>query len=163
MKYTCRICGEPKERDEFYHGLSKARAKPRFIRCTECKSCTNELSKRYKHTHPEVLILTYCRQRDKKRGLVCDLTKEIVKDLISKPCAYCGVAGDKMTLDRIDNHGGYTVDNVNQACLLCNTIKRDLPYPAWLLLVPGMREARTRGLLDAWMSEQSDRRGNKFI
>lgn len=95
-------------------------------------------------------ILREARRSDRLRGRVCDLTKDQIESLISRGCSYCGETGLRMTLDRIDNSGGHTLDNVVPACIRCNYARRDMPYEAWLCLVEGMRQARELGLFKAW-------------
>lgn len=69
--------------------------------------------------------LATIKHRDKKKGReVCDLTKEEFKELISKPCTYCGDSG-KIGLDRIDNSTGHIKSNVVPCCYECNTAKSD--------------------------------------
>lgn len=79
------------------------------------------------------------KRRAQKRNYVWDLTKEQVKEIILKPCFYCGVKysnnfGDKHGfnggikyngLDRIDNSKGYTLENVVPCCKACNISKND--------------------------------------
>ena len=77
----------------------------------------------------------------KKRGLKWDLSDEKVKELISKPCYYCGTLPSSHSLnftrkfngdfpsnglDRIDNTKGYSEDNVVPCCKLCNQAKYTL-------------------------------------
>lgn len=40
--------------------------------------------------------------------------------------------------------------NVIAACLRCNYIRRDMPYSAWCLLIPGLKAARKAGLFAGW-------------
>jgi hypothetical protein len=161
-KYTCLVCEQPKFANEYYQGLSKVRKNPRYIRQTLCKKCMNDRAKLYHKNNPHIRILTQLREREKKRGLKSNMTSQIVKELISQPCFYCGRTGSSISLDRVDNSRGYDTDNVNPCCLLCNVIKRDLPYKAWMLLAPGMREARRLGYLDTWVDSTSNRNGIKF-
>jgi 5-methylcytosine-specific restriction endonuclease McrA len=78
------------------------------------------------------------------RGLEWELTREQVLALHQQSCHYCGAdpsnkmvtpAGDIYTyqgIDRIDNDGGYTLDNVVPCCKQCNRAKRDLGYNEFL-------------------------------
>jgi hypothetical protein len=58
-----------------------------------------------------------------------------------------------MTVDRIDNNKGHLLTNVVPACLRCNLARGDMPYEAWLCLVPGLKEAREKGLFGAWIGK----------
>lgn len=69
--------------------------------------------------------LATIRHRDKKKGReICDLNKEEFKNIISKPCTYCGDIR-KIGLDRIDNSKGHIKTNVVPCCYECNTAKSD--------------------------------------
>lgn len=95
-------------------------------------------------------ILTDCRGSDKKRGSVCDLTVEIIQQLIADGCTYCGETQTRIGLDRIDNARGHSVDNVVAACGRCNYLRRDMPYKAWMMLVPAIRKVRESGAFENW-------------
>jgi len=85
-------------------------------------------------------LLRNMKQGAKYRNLKWTLTDEEVRDLIQKPCYYCGklpenhlnnkdiqnhCRGDFPSngLDRIDNSKGYTIDNVVSCCYKCNAMK----------------------------------------
>ena len=89
-------------------------------------------------------ILREARRSDKLRGTVCDLTKEQIERLIADSCFYCGETKLRMTLDRLDNSKGHTLDNVVAACIRCNYARRDMPIVAWLCLVDGIKRAREK-------------------
>ncbi len=160
--YVCKVCQKEKPASEYYYGESHARKKPRMLRHTKCKSCSTEYFREYQRKNPHVKILIRCKRDDKMRGHETNLTKEIVKELISKPCTYCEVTEVPIVLDRIDNSKGHVVGNVNPSCQVCNIIKRDMPFAAWQLLVPGMKEARRLGHFDCWVPANAQRTGNKF-
>lgn len=52
-----------------------------------------------------------------------DLTKEwIVDNILSKPCAHCGIEGWKVIgCNRLDNSKPHTMDNVEPCCRRCNS------------------------------------------
>jgi hypothetical protein len=60
-----------------------------------------------------------------------------------------------MTLDRIDNTIGHVKTNVKPACIRCNLLRRNMPYAAWLMLVPAVKKARKFGLFDGWLFQIS--------
>ena len=96
-------------------------------------------------------ICVQSRSSDRKRGMVNDMTRPFIKDLIKDGCLYCGDTTIRMTLDRIDNSNGHIKTNVVPACLRCNLLRRDMPYAAWLILVPKVRQAREQGAFGAWI------------
>jgi hypothetical protein len=55
-----------------------------------------------------------------------------------------------MTLDRIDNSIGHLMSNVNPCCYRCNYIRANMPYAAWLSIVPAIRATFELGLFAAW-------------
>lgn len=98
-------------------------------------------------------VLRNCTYTDRKQGRDCNLTKEFVDEQLCKACTYCGETDLLMTLDRIDNSRGHTTDNVLPACIRCNMFRRDMPFEAWMCLVPGLRLARTQELFGSWMND----------
>jgi hypothetical protein len=100
----------------------------------------------------EKWIYRDARATDRKRGLLAkfDLTIEFIRALIAGGCEYCGEIALRMTLDRIENDLGHTKDNVKPACIRCNYIRRNIPYEAWLLLVPGVRNAVEQKKFGDW-------------
>jgi len=90
------------------------------------------------------------RRSDRKRDLENDLTKAFIREQIEKGCSYCGEESIRMTLDRIDNSIGHLQSNCVPACIRCNCTRRHMPYEAWLIVAPAMREARLAGLFGDW-------------
>jgi hypothetical protein len=76
-----------------------------------------------------------------------------VKTLVSQPCCYCESA-EKMSIDRKDSSIGHIVENCVPCCLRCNFIKRDIPYEAWLVIVPAIKEAVKLGLFGNWTRQK---------
>lgn len=95
-------------------------------------------------------ILYDCRASDKKHGRECDLDKEYIEGLIGCGCLYCGETKLRITLDRIDNSKGHLRSNVVPACIRCNYARGSMPHEAWLCLMPGLTEAREKGLFGDW-------------
>lgn len=91
------------------------------------------------------------KSSDKKHGREFNLTIERIRELIENTCQYCGENKLQMTLDRIDNSIGHIESNVVPACIRCNLIRRHIPYEAWLCMLPGIREAREKGLFEGWV------------
>lgn len=104
------------------------------------------------------IILRDSRESDRKAGRQHNLALEFIESLIASGCSYCGELTLKMTLDRKDNSTGHTHDNVVASCVRCNYIRRDMPYEAWLLIVPSIKRARELGLFGSWTCEVAKRK-----
>lgn len=88
--------------------------KERKIKCTHEKS----------HEVRTLRMLGAYKLTDKKKGLVCNITIEDMRDIISTGCVYCGDT-NRVGLDRIDNSKGHTIDNVVPACYECNVARNN--------------------------------------
>ncbi len=60
--------------------------------------------------------------RANKKGLPFELTIDEFNHVLSLDCVYCG-SSSRMTIDRIDSKCGYTIDNSQPCCFLCNIMK----------------------------------------
>jgi hypothetical protein len=125
----------------------------------------SELAREYYAKHREALghrrrelrrsnvaraILADTRRADNRRGRANDLDLAFIDENIKLPCSYCGDAEIRRSLDRIDNSLGHLRENVVVACERCNYLRRDMPYPAWLVVAKAMRQARLKGLFGGW-------------
>ena len=81
-----------------------------------------------------------------------DLTIDFIITELNKGCSYCKASPSelRMTLDRIDNNIGHTMNNVKPACIRCNYMRRDMPFIAWLAIVPVLESVRLAGLFHNW-------------
>ncbi len=97
-------------------------------------------------------------QSDKKKNRSNDLDKDFVRGMIELDCTYCGATKEQVRigLDRIDNFIGHFKSNVVPCCARCNMTRGSMPYEAWLLVAPGMKEAFKQNLFGDWFP------GNKF-
>lgn len=90
------------------------------------------------------LFLSYQRNA-KSDGRNWSLSEETFRDLTSRPCYYCGIPPFQYTerkdtngyylyngLDRVDNGGGYSKDNVVSCCFVCNRAKHSLTQAEFL-------------------------------
>lgn len=165
-KHRCNDCGKTEPEVHFHKRRVNGRQYKRHI----CHICNREYRKRFKkgkanrelinsynrkyRQDPNRLPMTVlkdCRQSDKKRGYNNDLNKEFITLAFLNGCVYCGEKELRMTLDRIDNTKGHTKDNVNPACIRCNYLRRDMPYDAWIYLVPTLKEMSSKGLFGSWI------------
>lgn len=172
-KIVCKKCGTELNEAQGNFGTRIVNGK-RYFRHV-CKSCwtgyatehrSNKASKRRnKKRFDQVAVqreagaarhvLRDCRGWDKKHGFTPDpeLTKKFVEDLLQQGCQYCEATHEqiRIALDRIDNRLGHGAKNVNPACVRCNLTRGNMPYAAWLEVVPGMRQAREKGLFGMWV------------
>lgn len=66
------------------------------------------------------------RNRATARGYEFGITLEEFTTLRDRPCALCGFEGPN-SIDRVDSEKGYTLDNVQPLCRVCQTIKSAFP------------------------------------
>jgi len=140
--------------------FSKGSTGTRRHRCDKCskrggyrlsKEESKERASERLRTHRHSSICRDSRKSDKRHGRAGnDLDLEFVRDLIQKDCHYCGTRLGKMTLDRVDNDKAHTKDNVVPCCVRCNSIRNDMPYAAWMELVPTIRELTEKGVFGDW-------------
>lgn len=117
-------------------------------------------------TDPSLLaaiLLKDTKKTAKKRGLPHDLSSQQILALVTQPCSYCEDSSLRMSLDRIDNDKGYTVGNLVGACVRCNYMRRDIPYEAWKLFIPILRDVVSKGLLDGWMSGPHNNQRRRLV
>lgn len=82
------------------------------------KECSEKEMKR-----KAVKMVNQYKCRDKKLGMICDITFNwFIDNIVTKSCIYCG-STDRIGCDRADNSKGHTIDNVQPCCFECNTIR----------------------------------------
>ena len=140
-KHLCTKCeGEYKEK---YRSLD--------VRARENKrSAERQKSNRLLPRSRGRFILYDSRKSDKNNGRENDLDYNFIVTEIEKGCKYCGQSEGVMTLDRVDNSVGHLKSNVEPACMRCNYIRKDMPYEAWKIIVPSIKEARESGAFGNW-------------
>jgi hypothetical protein len=150
---TCRLCGLPKDEEDFYENRAKRPDGSVYVtRRTECRDCTDKRTRKYHRENRHIVVYGNCRKASRHRGLECDLTKEAVKELILRPCEYCGEDDPAaIGLDRAENSVGYVLSNVVPCCIRCNALKRDMPLQAWLQIAPTVKSVRLLGLFGEWV------------
>ncbi len=142
-RHTCRNCESDERMSRDNHNPDAARARARRYQM-------NKSEMRRMGLHVERWIVEDSRRTDRKLGRLNDLTTAWVAEQIASGCSYCGETQLHMTMDRIDNTLGHIQSNVVPACERCNYIRRDMPYAAWLKLVPTLVEIREAGLFGVW-------------
>jgi hypothetical protein len=146
-KAHCKTCENLKRRRRLYMPHDD----PRYIQGIKFRNNRYKID-RHHGTDIARFILADSRKSDRIKNRNNDLDIPFIDSLICSPCTYCLGNEIRMTLDRVDNEKGHTRDNVQTACIRCNYLRRDMPYEAWLHLVPSIREAFSLGLFGTWHS-----------
>lgn len=103
----------------------------------KCCGCKNRVSLE-KRAITHLMSVVRCKARYKNREFT--LTKDDVRNFVTKNCFYCGIAPLQKTsykdkpgmvflhngIDRVDTKKGYVIDNCVPACTDCNRMKCDL-------------------------------------
>jgi len=132
VSWVCRCeCGEEKT----VRGVSLRRGGSKSCGCLQ----KEQVSARRLLPDDESAINSFIsnlKYSAKSRGLVFNLSRELILSLSSSSCYYCGrkpsqihkVNKGKSTytyngIDRMDNNVGYEIDNVVSCCFTCNKAK----------------------------------------
>lgn len=158
MQY-CKRCRSQKNESDFGYRNNEQL----YRQCQKCRIKTNLKDSHYRpvvrakdryqrlnNIRVEHYIYQESRKSDKKRGMENNLTKEYILSSIAEGCCYCGETELRMTMDRIDNTIGHLMANCVPACIRCNYARGNMPYKAWLILCPGIRQARECGAFGSW-------------
>lgn len=173
-------CGLDLPIEDFY--LRSNRAQGKKYRRTNCGKCFMQAlrehpdrkkrherglertrERRSSGLHRARFLLHDCRSSDRKYGRTFNLDFEFVTKMLEFSCSYCGDNELLRTLDRIDNYSGHTKENVVTSCIRCNYLRRDMPYAAWLCLVPAVRDAYQKGLFGTWEPSTRKKRSRVLV
>ena len=73
--------------------------------------------------------------RARVRGRAWEFTDQEAVAMFLAPCTYCGKTGTEASpggIDRIDSKGGYTKQNSQPCCGICNKMKLDMTHGEFL-------------------------------
>lgn len=142
-KKTCPKCGEVKTADDF--ACDKKRLDGLAVHCRKCnaaylaehyinnKERYAKNSVEYWAIHPERYLLKACKQRARKKSILCTITEEDVR--IPKYCPICNrllapgkgsILPSSPSVDMQDPQLGYTPENTWVICWSCNRSKQDM-------------------------------------
>jgi hypothetical protein len=94
-----------------------------------------EYRKEYHKENKEKYLVSNYANKDKKKGLSCNLTENwLKKNITSKPCFYCGDT-ENIGCDRIDNSKGHIKINVVPCCPQCNMARGNFFTTEEMLLI----------------------------
>jgi len=123
----CASCGKVKPISEFYYKrITRKSGKMHIANSYYCKTCNlkriNKWNQGYRTT-PDFRY-DYYKRAAKKRDLDFQISLEEFKNLIFKPCHYCGKEPSPTNgIDRYINTTGYLIDNCVPCCIQCNRAK----------------------------------------
>lgn len=137
---TCLICEKSFEKST--GSITDSINSNRFTCCgctyykkPDIESAYKEMFRRYKKGH------SYRKKKQNKEEYNFELTYEDFREIISKPCTYCGLESDVYNvrewklycngIDRIDSDKGYTKDNITTCCKVCNRAKNKMSLEEW--------------------------------
>lgn len=105
------------------------------IECNTCNKC-REKGKKHDKTQKkrdahnklqsENKRLDSIKRSAEKREISWELDDEVAKEMITKPCVYCGhldITVRVNGIDRMDSFGYYSIDNCVPCCKGCNFMK----------------------------------------
>lgn len=156
IERQCCVCGKEKPRSEFYRrgaGLvgeckvcrrtrgrnSYQRHKAKKLQyATKYRGAHQKAIKLYKQQYAQRMKVNpeYRYEKLKRdapvRGRKVTLTKAQFLTLWNQPCFYCGDKTLGMGIDRVDNKGHYTINNVVSCCPPCNYFKGGMSQTEFL-------------------------------
>lgn len=115
----CSVCGTFKLRDSYNFRRNKATKHGFEYNCKHCETIRDRERSAQKKRNEYL-------KSDEEKGFDINLTmsEAQIKELISKPCIYCGDT-HAIGADRIDNTKGHSLDNCVPACHECNLTRGD--------------------------------------
>ncbi len=133
----CSKCKTIKPMADF--AIDKTKSTGKNSHCRKCKNKKNreirlehleEYRKKDAEKHrrhrkfPKKRFLEYKRSA-RIRNLNWDLTFEEFMTFWQKPCFYCDNIPETIGLDRIDSSKGYSLNNIDSCCIVCNRAKKE--------------------------------------
>lgn len=175
----CSVCKIEKDYDDFWMRSQGGKRYP-FHSCKQCANAARNIRRkdyrepptaeavsrqaarvkleRLNNTNRATYLYQDSRRSDRKKNLDNDLDREFIERALEKPCHYCGAEEGQMTVDRVDNSIGHLKSNVVTACYRCNIVRGSMPFEAWAVIAPAMKEAYNKGLFGDWRSEPVSRK-----
>lgn len=146
----CRFCLETKEDDCFYRFPQILNGVEQFFYRTECKKCNNKVTRQYARNNYDYVLYQNAKGTDRRHEREFELTRAIIREMLTKPCFYCERKFERMSIDRKNSLIGHTIKNCVPCCQECNFLKRGTPYEAWLHIMPGVKKLLDSGVLKNW-------------
>lgn len=108
-----------------YHSLLGEKTKQRYKQIYNLEGEKYELARKLNSQ------LMKFKAGAKARNLSFELSDEEAKDIMSKPCYYCGEP-ISLGIDRIDSSKGYIQNNIVPCCGICNIMKNAFSIDTFL-------------------------------
>jgi len=131
--WKCRCdCGQIKE----VRGTNLCNGNSKSCGCFHREEAARRVRERFINSPKHSRVLWYYKRNAKTRGVKWNLSKEEFFKLIQEDCYFCGTSPPLRPgphnlryngLDRIDNSGGYELENVVACCTTCNSAKSTMP------------------------------------
>lgn len=148
VDYQCNDCGEI---HTVPYSTIKHRKNSQYLKTGEtlCRACANkrmsgERSSCYKHGTERY---SEYRNNARNRNIEFQLSVEEFKELVEKPCHYCGgyssdwnIKSRGNGIDRKDSNIGYVYENCVPCCSKCNFVKNKIPYKDFILYIRRLYE-----------------------
>jgi len=148
----CTKCGAPLSKK---NSVRRGGMRGDQIR-SQCKKCVYELDgarkkeRRASGDRRTYFLLRDTKIADRRANRTHDLDREFLENILKNPCSYCQSTNIQMTVDRKDNKIGHVKFNVISCCTRCNYIRGEMPYEAWLMLIPGLVQASRENKFGDW-------------
>lgn len=119
-KKFCKKCGFIKDRSDFFNDKSKGKD-GKSTWCKQCHSLWKEGRRQNPSSHENFLsIKSRARYCEKK----FEVSEEDYLEMSKQDCVYCSEPSNG-GIDRIDSDIGYTYENIQPCCTICNRMKMD--------------------------------------
>lgn len=145
-KGVCRACGKEKPVSDFStRGIGNKYLRSICDKCEASRAINRYRNKTLYSLDETVHKRVYqAKRRAMKKGVEFDLTDSDIIDLYNKQngkCHYSGIPMEKIpkmdnyynvSIDRVESHRGYTLDNVVLCCDSVNTMKNAMPRDVFI-------------------------------
>lgn len=136
--HCCKDCSNRRRRIKYSGGSEPDEYKALTRVIKQKKIFENKPWRKTKYSNRKRLDY---RNVDKKKGLFNNLTIEFIEKSFNSSCVYCGYPA--ITLDRINNNLGHTIENCVPACYECNICRnRIFSYEEMLIIGKSIKEIK---------------------
>lgn len=170
LSHVCSICREMKPISKFRRTL-----KYKVWECLDCSPYAEKKTREQVELH-ERYAFYRDRAKKKKKNLnenfEFELTEKEFDEITKQKCFYCGgyslstrYHGNYCGIDRVDNHKGYTKENIVPCCNICNQMKMQRNPYEWLQQMKKIWDRKdeiVEGLKEKGITENTIQEGEIF-